>query len=246
MSSRKNLKAWSRPANLARAHGLSTQAIRNYEAEGILPAAARTPTGHRRFTLVHRLALDAFVALVAATGRPSAVRILRACNANDLDVALEELDHVHAQLLADRLTVRTLNTSIEAVAEVSPPQRASLAPVELARRLGLTTTTLRDWEAAGILTPARVSGTRHRIYGPQDVRDAELAHLLRRGGQGLTEIASVIGAVRDNGGTIELMETIADWKTHLSRRGGALLAASNALAQYLGGRDAESAAERRL
>ncbi|MFB7267750.1 MerR family DNA-binding transcriptional regulator, partial [Streptomyces nojiriensis] len=36
-----------RPVDLARGHGLSTQAIRNYEEAGILPAADRTSQGYR-------------------------------------------------------------------------------------------------------------------------------------------------------------------------------------------------------
>jgi DNA-binding transcriptional MerR regulator len=36
-----------RPVDLAREHGLSTQAIRNYENAGILPAAERTVYGYR-------------------------------------------------------------------------------------------------------------------------------------------------------------------------------------------------------
>lgn len=39
-----------RPVDLARGHGLSTQAIRNYEEAGILPAAGRTPHGYRTYT----------------------------------------------------------------------------------------------------------------------------------------------------------------------------------------------------
>ena len=50
---------------------------------------------------------------------------------------------------------------------------------ELADRLGVTAATLRNWEEAGILTPQRTP-TGHRMYHADDVRDAELAHLLRR------------------------------------------------------------------
>ncbi|NEE23175.1 MerR family DNA-binding transcriptional regulator, partial [Streptomyces sp. SID7499] len=38
-----------RPIDLARRHGLSTQAVRNYEAAGILPAAGRTAHGYRTY-----------------------------------------------------------------------------------------------------------------------------------------------------------------------------------------------------
>jgi hypothetical protein len=36
-----------RPVDLAREHGLSAQAVRNYEEEGILPKAGRTRHGYR-------------------------------------------------------------------------------------------------------------------------------------------------------------------------------------------------------
>jgi DNA-binding transcriptional MerR regulator len=42
-----------RPVDLAREHGLSTQAIRNYEDAGILPAAERTAHGYRTYTPLH-------------------------------------------------------------------------------------------------------------------------------------------------------------------------------------------------
>src|SRR5689334_21689206 len=51
------------PIDLARAHGLSTQAVRNYEAAGILPGAERTPRGYRTYTPRHAQALRAFLAL---------------------------------------------------------------------------------------------------------------------------------------------------------------------------------------
>ncbi|MEV1206601.1 MerR family DNA-binding transcriptional regulator, partial [Microbispora rosea] len=48
-----------RPVDLAREHGLSTQAIRNYEDAGILPAAGRTAHGYRTYTPLHAHALRA-------------------------------------------------------------------------------------------------------------------------------------------------------------------------------------------
>jgi DNA-binding transcriptional MerR regulator len=42
-----------RPVDLAREHGLSAQAIRNYDDAGILPPAERNPTGYRRYTDLH-------------------------------------------------------------------------------------------------------------------------------------------------------------------------------------------------
>jgi DNA-binding transcriptional MerR regulator len=54
--------------DLARAHGLSTQVVRNYEQAGTIPPAARTASGYRVYTDGHAGALDACVALVLGCG----------------------------------------------------------------------------------------------------------------------------------------------------------------------------------
>ena len=69
-----------RPVDLARGHGLSTQAIRNYEAAGILPGAERTPHGYRTYTPRHAQALRAFLALVPGHGHQTATSIMQAIN----------------------------------------------------------------------------------------------------------------------------------------------------------------------
>ena len=55
-----------RPVDLAREHGLSTQAVRDYEDTGILPQAERTRHGYRIYRPPHAQALRTFVALVPA------------------------------------------------------------------------------------------------------------------------------------------------------------------------------------
>src|ERR1022692_4387094 len=59
-----------RPVDLARGHGLSTQAVRNYEAAGIPPGAQRTPHRYRTYTPLPAQALRAFLALVPGPGPP--------------------------------------------------------------------------------------------------------------------------------------------------------------------------------
>ncbi|MEV4453173.1 MerR family DNA-binding transcriptional regulator, partial [Streptomyces mirabilis] len=81
-----------RPVDLARGHRLSTQAVRNYEAAGILPAAGRTPHGHRTYTSLHAGALRAFLALVPGHGHQTATSIMRAMNQGAVDEALRLVD----------------------------------------------------------------------------------------------------------------------------------------------------------
>ena len=56
-----------RPVDLAREHGLSAQAIRNYEDAGALPPAGRSPSGYRRYTALHAQAVRAFLDCAGGT-----------------------------------------------------------------------------------------------------------------------------------------------------------------------------------
>ncbi len=51
---------------LARRYGVSAESIRNWERQGLIPPARRTPGGHRRYGLEHQRALDAVIVPQAA------------------------------------------------------------------------------------------------------------------------------------------------------------------------------------
>jgi DNA-binding transcriptional MerR regulator len=228
-----------RPIDLAREHGISTQAVRNYERDGFIPLAERTPTGYRTYTDAHAAALRAYLALVPAYGYAASGQIMRALNAGDLDAALTSIDRGHAQLLRDRGTLDAVAQAVEHV--TSEPDTASHAPTGtetlsiggLAHRLGVTAATLRNWEEAGILAPEREPTTGHRTYGANDIRDAELAHLLRRGGYLLGQISTVVQQVRTAGGTQALSAALDDWRQRLTTRGVSMLNAAAQLARYV-------------
>lgn len=221
-----------RPADLAAPHGLSAQTVRNYEHDGFLPPAARTASGYRVYTESHAAALGAFLALVSAHGHATAGTIMRAVNTGDLDAALTAIDRGHALLMRDRATLATVRTAASGLTDSPAVVSGSMTIGELARRLGVTPASLRNWEDAGILAPGR-DRTGHRVYSPADVRDAELAHLLRRGARPLSDIATVVAQVRDVGGTGKLAATLADWEARLTARGRGMLRAAGLLDAYL-------------
>ncbi|MFD5080560.1 TioE family transcriptional regulator [Streptomyces sp. NPDC058371] len=239
----KNLQSRERlrPVDLAREHGLSTQAIRNYEEAGILPAAGRTPHGYRTYTPLHAGALRAFVALTPGHGHQTATSIMRAVNQGAVDEAFRFIDESHAQLLDDR---RTLQAVESALLELAPTRASELESTTipgtdgtfigpLAGKLGIRPATLRKWERAGLVRPRRDPGTGYRIYDQADVRDARLAHQLRRGGYLLEQIAPLIAQVRSAGGLEPLEAALSDWRGRLSARGRAMLAGAAELETYL-------------
>jgi DNA-binding transcriptional MerR regulator len=224
-----------RPVDLAREHGLSTQAVRNYERDGFLPPAERTPSGYRAYTAAHARALRAYLALVAAHGYATAGEVMRAVHRGDLDAALTLIDLSHLQRRRDRETLAAVEKAVDALDEASLAAGSAqpLSVGHLAHRLGVSPATLRKWERAGVLTPRRDPRTGQRQYDPADVRDAQLAHLLRRGGYLLVHIATVVDQVRGAGGTAPLADSLHDWQQRLTTRGRLALTAAGLLAAYL-------------
>ncbi|MDG9720027.1 TioE family transcriptional regulator [Streptomyces sp. DH24] len=257
----RNLKTGERlrPVDLARGHGLSTQAVRNYEEAGILPAAARTPHGYRTYTPLHARALRAFLALVPGHGHRTATAIMRAVNEGAVEEAFRLIDESHAQLLEDRRTLRAVESALRdlepikasqhgtasgpgAVAErgvgsgpgtVPGPGPGAVFIGPLAGRLGIRPATLRTWERVGLVRPRRDPRTGYRVYDEADVRDARLTHQLRRGGYLLEQIAPLITQVRAAGGLEPLESALRDWHDRLSARARAMLTGAAELEAYL-------------
>ena len=222
-----------RPVDLARRHGLSTQAIRNYEAAGILPGAERTPHGYRTYTPRHVQALHAFLALAPGHGHQTATAIMQAVNRDAAGDALRLIDESHAQLLDDRRTLQAVEAALRDLDPV-PEEHGDTFVGPLAGKLGLRPATLRKWERAGLVQPRRDPQTGYRVYRAADVRDAQLAHQLRRGGYRLAQIAPLIAQVRTAGGVAPLASMLGDWQARLSARGRAMLTGAAALDAYLG------------
>lgn len=214
---------------------MSAQAVRNYDDAGILPPAERSATGYRRYTPLHAQALRAFLALRAGHGHQRAMEIMRATNRGDPESAYRLIDATHVALLTERGTRAEVATALGALSSTTPtpvPGRP-LTVGELARRLGVHPATLRTWETAGILRPARNSATGYREYGPDRVRDAEIARQLRRGGYALRQVARFLESLRQAGGTAALATFLDAWQDRLTTRSRALLAGAARLDAYL-------------
>jgi DNA-binding transcriptional MerR regulator len=222
-----------RPIDLAREHGLSTQAVRNYEEAGILPPADRSPSGYRVYAPRHAAALQTFLALIPAHGHATATAIMRAVNEGAVEEALRLIDRSHAQLADDRRTLETVDLALGNLAPPAEPAPGETFIGPLARRLGIRPATLRKWQRAGLITPRRDPRTGYRVYTAADVRDVLLAHQLRRGGHGLAQIAQVLEQVRTAGGPEPLQATLREWRDRLTARGRAMLSGAAALDTYL-------------
>ncbi|CAM5506773.1 hypothetical protein STENM327S_09226 [Streptomyces tendae] len=105
-----------RTVDLARAAGLSTQQVRNYEDAGVLPPAGRTDAGYRIFGERHRDALLTYRALRPGYGAVTATRVMRAVHDGDAAAALALVDAAHAALHEERMSLRAAGEALEALA----------------------------------------------------------------------------------------------------------------------------------
>ncbi len=153
--------------------------------------------------------------------------IMMALARDDIDDALTHLDAAHASLAQDRDTLDRLE-KVPAAAAAGCPAEATTDPLtigELARKLGVTPTTLRSWEKAGALTPRRHPAG-NREYQPEDVRDAHLVHMLRRGHVPLPHIVTALEQVHSNGSLDEALAQVQGWRARVNQQSRNLLAAS--------------------
>ncbi|MEW2501564.1 MerR family transcriptional regulator [Amycolatopsis sp. NPDC047767] len=227
-----------RPIDLAREHGLSAQAVRNYDDAGVLPPTERSDTGYRRYTPLHAQALRAFLALRAGHGHQPAVEIMRSIHRGGTESAYRLIDAAHVALLAERDTRTEVATALGTLSAAPAPfPGPPLTVGELARRLDVHPATLRAWETEGILRPERDRATGYREYGPDCVRDAEIARQLRRGGYLLRQVAQFLESLREAGGSDALSAFLDAWQHRLTARSRALLGGAAQLDAYLTLRD---------
>ncbi len=214
---------------------MSAQAIRNYDGAGVFPPTERSETGYRRYTPLHAQALRAFLALRRGHGHQQALEIMRATNRGDTESAYRLIDAAHVALLAERDTRTEVATALDGLSTTTPVpvDGRPLTVGELARRIGVHPATLRTWETEGILRPVRDRVTGYREYGPDCVRDAEIARQLRRGGYLLRQVAQFVASLREAGGADALSDFLDSWQHRLTTRSRDLLSGAARFDTYL-------------
>lgn len=227
-----------RTVDLARAVGISTQQVRNYESLGVLPNVPRSETGYRLYSTIHKAALLTYRTLTVGHGWQTAVEIMRAVHADDESRVLELLDESHAAQQAQREAMSATEAALRDLAESDPgaaptkPRRA-MRVGELAAHLGIRASALRFWEEAGLLHPERDPATKYRQYGPTQLRDARIIQLLRNSHYRFPEIEAILDSLRQKKDVTALNETLSRQREQLQKRAWAMLHGAQQLHDYL-------------
>jgi DNA-binding transcriptional MerR regulator len=229
---------------VARAAGCSVQLVRDLERLGAIPAPTRSPNGYRRFTPVHVRAVRAYRDLALAFGPVVARRFLSELRGTTAAEGAARVSALHVSLDAERrqaLAARAALCAVRDEAGEEAPSRAedTMTITELAGALGVRSSTLRFWEAEGLLLPERVttrSGTARRYPVPA-VREARVVAALRAGGYRVPDVRRAVVALRDLGEVGESLTALDRRLELLGERALALLRAGAALADLIGSQD---------
>jgi DNA-binding transcriptional MerR regulator len=225
-------KSGLRTVDVARHAGYSVQQVRNLERDGVLPPAVRSSAGYRAYTEAHTQAAQAYRILAVGVGPIEAKELMRAAHRYPASNLLELLDAAHARLHAER---RELESAQEAVATIADEPLAEPRPAdsmgisELAEALGVRPSTLRHWDAEGLVVPHRTSARQARSYAPRDVRDARIVNQLRLAGYGIGPIQALLPQLRRAHRWEEVTGMLADRAAGITARSDALLRATAAL-----------------
>lgn len=225
-----------RTVDVARGAGYSVQQVRDLERDGVLPAAARTAAGYRVYGEVHVRSASAYRRLAAAVGPVQAKRIVRAVHERPLPEALALLDAAHARLDAERTRLRHARQAVAAIAtEPVEDVRASdaMGVAELAAALGVRPSTLRHWDAEGLVVPDRVSSRGVRRYTPFQVREARIVHQLRTAGYRVDALRELMPHLRRGRRPADVQAALEARDEDITVRSRALLDAAAALSDVI-------------
>ncbi len=229
-----------RTVDVARQAGCSVQQVRDLEREGVLPPAGRTAAGHRVLAPVHVHAARAYGALAAAVGPAGAAEIVRLAHRGPVPALLALLDGAHARLSAERRELALAQEAARAIAAEpldDPRPSDAMGVGELAGALGVRPSTLRHWDAEGLVVPRRSPAGRARTYAPDDVRDARVVHQLRLAGYGIGALRELVPRLRAGRRWDEVAAALAARARDVDRRSRALVAGTARLDALLGSAD---------
>jgi DNA-binding transcriptional MerR regulator len=198
-----------RTADVARASGYSVQQVRDLERLGVIPPAARRANGYRSYSALHVRALAAYRGLAGAIGPVEARRLLeRLWTANSADAAAE-ISALHVRLATERARLLQAKEALRAIqAEAGDADAtathadpaASGADVtmtitELARALGVRSSTLRFWEREGLVAPRRMTSLQIRLYDPASIRTLRIVAALRGAGYRIPAVREIVASL---------------------------------------------------
>lgn len=216
---------------------MSVQQVRNYEADGFIPAVERSPSGYRRYTHQHLVALKTARHLIGGYSWRLAQQMMQAVHQGKLSQALALIDEHHAELARTRLQLEQTLTALDLLTAYLPSETHMHAPARLrvgaaARLVGVRISALRFWEQQGLLHPIRENGSNYRLYDERQLRRLRIVALLRQANYDFAAIHTTLDEL-EAGQPQRAVAAVEQRRSELAGRSWRCLEAMAALYAYI-------------
>ncbi len=184
--------------------GVHSNTVRMYEEWGLIQIPQRKENGYRIFTEIHidqfRLVKTAFAIEVLQAGlRKKIVEVVKLSARYQFDEAIActktYIDIANMQIENAKEAVEIVNDLIQG--NKQDEGAISLKRIDVARRLGLTIDTIRNWEMNGLIKVKRKENG-YRVYDAQDLRRLKIIRSLRCANYSLTAILRMLNSLEEN------------------------------------------------
>ncbi|MBD0381212.1 MerR family DNA-binding transcriptional regulator [Paenibacillus sedimenti] len=171
-----------RPIDIAKKLNISTSALRNYEAQGMVPPTKRSSTGYRIYTEEHIAYFECIIAMSPWFGMELTSEVLRKIQLKDVDSALWMVNEMQANLHRDKTlaekTIQLFETQ-ELDPLVSNRQKEWMTIGEVSAATAIPSSAIRHWEKVGLITSSRNHENGYRMFNRPQLRKILLIRTLR-------------------------------------------------------------------
>lgn len=160
---------------------ISTSTIRNYEANGLIPPAERSPNGYRRYTDQHAAYLSCIQAMAPAFGMEVTAEVLRCIQQDQQQAAMWIIREREVSLYEGKQKLERLIQDIQSYTQdyITSNAEEPLTINEVSRLTQAPRSAIRYWEQAGYITAERDPGNRYRRYRAYHLLTIRLIQVLQ-------------------------------------------------------------------
>lgn len=208
---------YHKTSEIAKAAGVHPNTVRLYEEWGLLQPVRRGKNNYRLYTQAHleqmRLARIALRhGFVEGGIRKLALSIIKTAATGNLIKALEEtvnyLAHIRDEKRKAEEALVILQKWMNKKSEADNSD-ISLGRRDVARWLGVSIESLRNWERNGLLVVPRNKDNGYRIYGQKEIDRAKIIRTLRKANYSIMAILRMLQAVDAESEEPEVLEIVS-------------------------------------
>jgi DNA-binding transcriptional MerR regulator len=167
-----------RPIDIARQLKISTTTLRGYEESGLVPPVLRSQAGYRIYTEKHLAYFICIREMLPAFDLTFIAKVLKEVKEGHIDAALWIANKAQADLWNEKQTYKkTIEILLHNNFNTAASKAMSIG--EVSKETGITVTTIRYWEKAGLLFPERNKENGYRVYTNKHIQQILTLNAIR-------------------------------------------------------------------